>query len=115
MTPGATLLKALYRRGILALVLAALLVPTPRPSHADEVRALYAAQGLLCAASDEGQPHREAHCVLCLLPDASATPEREIAERRLEIEAITHAVRQPVSKKANVISRRARGPPACFV
>ena len=115
MTSGATILKALYRRGTLALVLAALLIPMPRPSHAEEVRALYVTQGLLCAASNEGQPHREAHCVLCLLPDASAAPESEIAERRLVVEAVTHTVRQPVSKKANVLSRRARAPPAPFV
>lgn len=72
-------LKALWTRTVLAAVLLAFLAASavvgPGRMPADEVRAGYAAAGLLCAPDEDGQPHRDAHCVLCLLPSTGAGPE----------------------------------------
>ncbi len=114
MTSGVTILISLLRRGVFALLLAAFLVPMPRPTHAEEVRALYAAQGLLCAVNEEGQPHREAHCVLCVLPDSSAAPECKLADRELEFKAISYAAERLILGKTDAITRHARAPPIRF-
>jgi len=109
------IVRAFWRRSILALLLAAFLVPTPAPTHAEEVRALYAAQGLLCASDENDQPHRAAHCVLCLLPDVGTAPESKISERRLTFEAIHHPIECHRSNVTPASLHRARAPPFRFV
>ena len=115
MTAALTLFCTLLRRGVLALLLAAFLVPAPLPTPADEVRALYAAQGLLCTPGEEGQQHREAHCVLCLLPAAGAATACAVAERRLTVEAIVYRAEFSQTRTKTVGAQQARAPPQRIV
>jgi len=71
----AHLLGLLTHRALPALVVLAFLVPASPPTPADEVRALYAAQGLLCGDDAHATLHHETHCVLCMLPATGATPQ----------------------------------------
>ncbi len=115
MALAINLFNDVWRRSVFALLLAAFLVPAPMPTHADEMRALYAAQGLLCAPKSDDQPHREAHCVLCILPAAGAPPECALAERRLTVEVVAHAVKRHLTSATSVRLHRARSPPRRIV
>jgi len=110
-----TIFSKVWRNGMFALLLAAFLVPPPTPTFADEVRALYAAQGLLCASDDDGAPHRQAHCVLCVIPDVGIGPECALADRAVIAFVVTHSPRSYPSSSRDVSLRRARAPPSRFV
>jgi hypothetical protein len=109
-------LKSLLHRAVLALVLLAFLVPMPTPTPADEVRASYAAAGLLCDPGETGDSHRKAHCVLCLLQavdagsDASSLPKPALASRA------TGTLYQSALIVARSAARQqARAPPSSIV
>lgn len=116
MTFVGTLLSTLWRRALCVMLLAGLLTPVPSPSHADELRALYAAQGLLCAdEQNDGPAHRDPHCVLCLIFAAGTVPEVQIAEHQGVIETIIHPTEQRRSTSTVDRWHRARAPPARFI
>lgn len=108
-------LNLFCRRAICVLLLAAFLVPTPTPTHAEEIRALYAAQGLLCVGNEDRQRHHDAHCVLCLLAEVDSAPKTRETERPLTFELVVHSIAPRPLSVASVGSHRARAPPFRFV
>ena len=57
---------------VMAILLAAcLLLPVDAATPEDDIRALYAAQGLLCAGDDGAHNPAESHCILCLVAACS--------------------------------------------
>lgn len=110
------LLKPLLSRAILALMLVAFLVPVPGRMPADEVRALYAAQGLLCDPAEPGEFNRDSHCVLCLLPSAGATPDEvRCASSALPNRIVRGPFRLDLIAALHRVMPQARAPPASIV
>ena len=105
----------LMRRAVLALVLLAFLVPIPTPTPADEIRALYAAAGLLCDPDETGGAHFDQHCVLCLLP-AHASPDASSVAGPILAAFITATIQQsPLISTGTTTHHHARAPPSSIV
>jgi len=116
VTLTASTLKTLWHRAVLAVVLVAFLVPMPGRTPADEARAAYAAAGLLCAVDGEGQAHRDAHCVLCLLPAVGAAPDVSECSTSKPAQLITFAsIDDALLGPTHDLTRHARAPPSSIV
>lgn len=108
-------LKKLMHRAVLAMVLLAFLVPISTPTPADEIRASYAAAGLLCDPDESGAPHLNQHCVLCLLP-AHASPDISIVAGPILSSFVTVSVQHsPLISTRTATHHHARGPPSSIV
>ncbi len=115
MTLTVPALKILWHRAVLALVLAAFLCPVPGRMPADEVKAAYAAAGMLCAPDGKGQAHHDAHCALCLLPASNAPDIADCSiSRQVEALYIVTAMSGLIAS-AQQATRNARAPPSSIV
>jgi len=106
-------LETLWHRAVLALVLLAFLVPGPARLPADEIRAAYVSAGLLCDPDEQGQTHRDPHCVLCLLPAVGAAPDAVGCNAPTCRTAVILAATEPDRiGHRNGVTHHARAPPS---
>ena len=116
MTLTAEALKTLLHRTVLALVLLAFMAPGPVRLPADDVRAAYAAAGLLCAPDEGGHSHQDAQCVLCMLSATGAAPETVFCAALVAAVQLSIAAGESdLTEAQRSSSRHARAPPSSIV
>lgn len=108
-------IKAMLRRVMAILLAVGFLLPANASTPQDEVRAAYAAQGLICAG-DEGEQHSvESHCILCLVTAYdSATSGFDVARLRRDTISLVPVHSTSDKRRTAPTFHHARAPPVLF-
>lgn len=103
------------RRITMILLAVGFLLPANAATPDDELRALYAVQGMLCADDKGDHVPAESHCVLCLVAafDSNDSALGIVALRRGAVDQ-TPLPATPNRAGAALKSHHARAPPASF-
>ena len=106
---------ALLRRALVVLLAVGFLLPANASTPQDEVRAAYAAQGLICGDSEGGQHSVESHCILCLVTaHDNAASDFEVARLRRDTLVLVPLRGASIERRAAPTFHHARAPPVVF-
>lgn len=115
VTPILSVVKFCMSRAVPVLVLIGLLCPVSAKMPADEIRAAYAAAGLMCDTNHGEHTHHEAQCVLCLLPGLGGAAGHTCARTERVQTVLYSATARFLDIDSQPENRRARAPPVSMV